>query len=64
MPQNGGSSGVDLTFATHLAAGFVRRMSNPKPHWNLKFASVPLVLTFENEAAAVKYACQNRDTGY
>ena len=37
-------------------------MSNPKPHQNHKFASVPLVLTFVNECAARWYECQNRDT--
>jgi hypothetical protein len=28
--QNRQASAVDLTFATHLACGFVERMSNPK----------------------------------
>ncbi len=28
------------------------------------FASVPLVLTFVNEPAAMGYECQNRDTRY
>ena len=37
-------------------------MSNPKPHCNLIFASVPLVLTFVNEPSAAGYECQNRNT--
>jgi hypothetical protein len=37
-------------------------MSNPKLHWNLIFASVPLFLTFVNELAAKEYECQKRDT--
>jgi hypothetical protein len=37
-------------------------MSNPKPHWNLIFAGVPLVLTFVNALATTQYECQNRET--
>ena len=37
-------------------------MSNPKPHWRPRLASVPLVVTFVNKLAATGYECQNRDT--
>jgi hypothetical protein len=37
-------------------------MSNPEPHEHLTLASVPSVLTFVNESAAIGYERQNRDT--
>jgi hypothetical protein len=37
-------------------------MSNPKPHWDIIFTGVPLVLTFVKAPAATRYECQNRDT--
>jgi hypothetical protein len=40
------ASGVDLTFATQRGREFAMRMSNPKLHQQLKFASGPLILTF------------------
>src|SRR5579863_5199615 len=54
---------VDLTFARWRRESSMR-MSNPKPHQNLILASVPLVLTFVNQFAAISYECQNRDAGY
>src|SRR6202012_6027956 len=47
-------------FATDLAAGLIKRMSNPKLHWKPAFASSPLVLTFANMAAGTENECQNR----
>src|SRR5579872_4421161 len=35
------TSGVDLTFAAQVAASSKKRMSNPKLHWNLMFATGP-----------------------
>jgi hypothetical protein len=51
------NSGVDLVFATRLARGFVKRMSNPKLHQQPRFASGPLILTFAKVPAEVGCEC-------
>ena len=55
------SSGVDLTFASGLAASH-RAMSNPKLHWKHIFPSGPLILPFANVPAAKRGEWQNRTT--
>src|SRR5579864_5181558 len=55
-------SAVDLTFASGAPRVLEERMSNPKPHSKQMFGGVPLVLTFVNEPAAIRYECQNSDT--
>jgi hypothetical protein len=46
---------VDLTFATHLAAG--SSGENPKLHQLPIFASGPLILTFAKVAAEMRCEC-------
>jgi len=44
---------VDLTFAIHPAAGS-KSECHPELHWNLVFASGPLILTFAKLAAEME----------
>jgi hypothetical protein len=58
-----GAGVVDLTFVSVLPRVLEANVKS-KTTQNPKFASVPLVLTFENEPASTPYECQNRDISF
>jgi hypothetical protein len=51
------ASGVDLTFATDVAANLQMRISNPKLHWKHIFASGSLIPTFAKVLAEKGCEC-------
>src|SRR5882762_4912606 len=53
-------SGFDIRYPA--SRGRAKRMSNPKLHWNVSFASGPLIPTFAREAAEPGGECWNRTT--
>jgi hypothetical protein len=57
------ASVADLTFAP-VSQRVLKANVKSKATLESIFTSVPLVLTFVNEPAAMAYECQNRDTSY
>ena len=56
------AGGVDLTFATDLAAGSQSEGQIPKLRQNVVFAGGPLILTFAKLSAGTGSEYQNRTT--